>query len=176
MALAGLMFTLSDNGAGGIDVVGTGSGSITADKTDDTWEINKFQVDFIEDSFGTSIRHANTVTGTLTNTSTMVSVPVTQFSLDRDTGSMLEDDIRFKTDSIAFLTDHTFTFSLNATFDSSNAAFSDLIPGMTLDLGGGSDEIFGTTSLTVVPEPSAFLTSAMLGLFLLRRRKTTRLS
>lgn len=41
---------------------------------------------------------------------------------------------------------------------------------------GYSISSFQVNGVTPVPEPSAFLTSAMLGLFLLRRRKTTRLS
>lgn len=140
---------------GGVDVVGSGSGMVTADRQTPDWDINDFMTEFLDESIGTSQISANTFSGSLDNLTTGQLGPLQNFDVDKD--ATTGDDLDFDTPAgddppnsfLAFLTGDEFEFSLTASFTVSNLAFSDLIEGTHIDLGGGADEIFGITTIVV---------------------------
>ncbi len=167
-----LVFSFTPTGTGGVSVTGTGSGMVTGGRDTNDWDIENFATDFLNGTFGNTQTSADTVSGTLTNITTGLSVAITNFAVDQDASS--GDDIEFDTSTnLAFSSMDEFTFSLNATFDFGTLPFTAVITGTHTDAGGPGDEIFGSTSITATPEPASCLLVALGGLFLpLRRRRS----
>ncbi len=172
-ATADLVFTV-DKVAGLITITGGGKGVATKAQTTDNWDILDFQSDYLSDQYPTAEQPSSSASGTLTNLTTGLSETVTEFRVDRDTGS--GDDIRFFiTNALAFSLGDGYLLNLSATFDPSVLNASNLIIGSHIEnSGGGADEIFGMTTLNVViPEPSG-LGMAILAAFVVRLRRTRR--
>ena len=170
---AGLMFTFSDNGTGGLKIVGTGSGTVTDDQSGSVWDILNFDSDFLAGagSFTTP------ATGMLKNLggsglSSPMEIAVNEFRFDKDGAG---DDIQFRLDDpITFMTDDKFEFTMMAEIASFD--FSQLVAGTHMESDqDNADEIFGVTTLVVnaaVPEPTSILIFAAVPAALLLRRRS----
>jgi len=167
------MFTFSDNGTGGLKIVGTGSGIVTDDQSGSVWDILNFDSDFLAGagSFSTP------ATGMLKNyggagLSSPMNIAVNEFRFDKDGAG---DDIQFRlASSINFMAGDSFEFNMMAEIASFD--YSQLVVGTHLETDqDNADEIFGVTTLVVnaaVPEPTSLLIFAAVPAALLLRRRS----
>ena len=152
---ADIDFVFSEAEDGGVNVVGSGSGFVTADRQTADWDLNNFMSDFLVEAVGNDQISANTVSGSLDNLTTGQLGPIQSFDVDKD--AMTNDDIDFDTplgddppdSSLAFLTGDEFVYTVTANFAVTTLAFSDMIVGTHINPGGEVDEIFGVTTIVV---------------------------
>ena len=169
-ASADLMFSFTPEASGGVKLTGSGSGQVSASKTDDDWQLY-FVSQFIPGGNIAPLA-ADSVSGTITNVTTSMSQPIQGSQVDSD---VINDEIRWLLpSSLAFTSGDEYTISLQAEFDLLNIA--DLVEGTFTESGVGGDEIFGSMQISVVPEPSAATMLGILGLGMAFRRWKQRVS
>jgi len=160
-AFADMFYQLTPTPTGGVSVVGSGSGFADRDPNQITsnWDTQDFITDFLKDTVSASEIDAGTVAGTIKNVTTDITENINRFRVDRDTTS--NDDLIWDIpNAITFSLGDEFLFQLTATFNVGTLAYADLIEGVHIDNGrtmppaGIADEIFGVTTLTVVPDPA----------------------
>ena len=151
-----LILSFSETDSGGVQVTGTGSGSVTSNRNTEYWEILDFDNDFLNDSLATfSTINADSVSGSLTSSGGSSS-SINGFGVNRSIDST--DDFSWTTTSkVKFMASENYNFSIVAIFNMTTLSYTDLLEGVYFDGGGSSlDEIFGSTTITVaaVPEPA----------------------
>jgi hypothetical protein len=153
-ANADITITFTEALDGGFSMIGTGSGSIRANKTDDDFDQKDFATNFGVIGSGWQDNDATSVGGTLKNVTTGITVGVEKFEVDQDPTS--GDDIAIKTDDDAvFTVGDLFEIDFSGTYLVSNIPFSELIVGTHIMNGfAESDEIFGVITVNVVPAAS----------------------
>ena len=168
-AAAELSFVFTESLTGGVNVVGSGSGFADRDPSQSSldWDIQDFETDFLDNSISVGFKPAAAVSGFLKNVTTDTTVAITSFRINRN--SATEDDLDWGTVSVInFNLGEEYLFELTATFDPAVVPFSILIPGSHRDVGRTlepnpdanghgpiADEIWGITTVNVVPEPAS---------------------
>lgn len=154
-SMSDVLFTLSPSSVGGVNVVGTGTGSVTESFSGVDIDFLDYDGNFLSNSLGIDIIRTLNADGVIRNLTTSDSSMITTFSVDNDVNS--GDDIDFQFIPISFSEGDLFDFELTATFEPELLLFSALNPGVYNELSVlGGKEIFGSSTLLVTPIPSAF--------------------
>jgi hypothetical protein len=170
-ANADIMITITEALDGGFTMVGVGSGTTTAGKTENDWDIKDFPTNFI---IGSCDGAAGTTTsGLLKNITLGTSTVIDEIEIDDDSGSgAFDDDISIENDGDQiFNSGDSYEINFTSTYTASDLLYSKLIEGTHIHPGGGDGAIFGTTTINVVPEPATMSVLAIGGLALLRRKR-----
>ncbi len=186
-ATADILFVFAPTASGGVKVTGTGSGLVNREDgiASSDWDVQDFQTNFLQASFGTAQTSSDTISGTFTNVTTGVTENILNFDVDADGGAASDNDLDWDTTTnnggdLSFSFMDEFSLELMATFLPTTLAFNQLVQGTHIDVGrtqgaGIAEESFGITTVRVlVPEPATW--SLMLGCVaswgLLGRRKS----
>jgi hypothetical protein len=161
-------------------VTGVGSGAVTSTKTTGDWDIKEFPTNYLEavsghhydgvDLESSGVR----ITGTIKNLTSATSVVIDSIEVDNDTAYATDgDDISIETtgDDIVFASGDLYEINFAGTCAPGILAYSNLVEGTHIHLGGGDGAIFGKTTINVVPEPATMSLLAIGGLALIRRKR-----
>lgn len=156
-ASADITFVFTEADDGGVIVVGTGSGFTDGDRNTDDWDVSNFMTKYLQPNVPGDMIQADVTTGLFSNVTTGISQAIDTFCVDSDSPVDPSDDLQWETvGALEFVEGDEFLLTIDATFSVDTLAFSDLVLGNHIDLGGSSgDEIFGVTTIMIDDDVSS---------------------